>query len=486
MSAATRDAAVAAYPPLRLYIDGGWIGAADRATADVVDPTSESVLGRLPLADEADLARAIAAAERAFARWRAVPAIERGRLLRAVADRLRSMRDRWAALIALELGKPLVEALRETDTACEMFEWAAEEARRLYGRTIPSRTPGLRLTTVPGPIGPVGGIAGWNAPAITPARKISGALGAGCTIVMKPSEATPATALMIAEACDQAGVPAGVVNMLFGDPPAIGHRFATDPAIRLVTFTGGTGIGKQLAALGAGSLKRMVLELGGHAPAIVCDDVDAVAVATAAVAAKFRNVGQVCTSPTRFLVQAGAYEAFAARFIAEAAALQPGDPFDPATKMGPMQNRRRTDAIAAFAADARDRGARVAIGPGRDGPGFWHPTVVATDLPAGARAYHEEPFGPLAIIQPFATIDDALGEANRLPMGLASYAFTHDLRTAERLAAGIEAGTLSINHWVASFPETPFGGVKDSGVGSEGGSEGLAAFQQLRFVSVMG
>ncbi|TDR89850.1 NAD-dependent succinate-semialdehyde dehydrogenase [Enterovirga rhinocerotis] len=478
-----REKAVAAYPALRLFIAGRWVGAEGRRTTPVIDPTTERPLGALPVADEADLDGAIAAATEAFPAWRDTPPLARGRILRRAADLLRGRKSHWASLIALELGKPLAQAEAEIDTACEMFEWAADEGRRLYGRDIPARTPAMRLTAISDPVGPVGAIAGWNAPAITPARKISGALAAGCTIVIKPSEATPASALVIAQALEEAGLPPGVVNVVFGDPPTIGRTFATDPRLRLLTFTGGTQVGKELSALCAGTMKRMVMELGGHAPVLVFADSDIDAVAASGVTAKFRNSGQVCTSPTRFLVEAPAHDRFLEAFERAAGAIRVGDPFNSDTQMGPVQNARSVAALRGLAEDARDRG-RVSAGDCPEGPGFWLPPTVVSGVPRDAKVWHEEPFGPLAVIDSFASFDEAVAEANRLSLGLAAYAWTGSLGTSERLARAIQAGSLAINHWSASFPETPFGGVKDSGFGLEGGPEGLMAFRQPRFVSV--
>lgn len=480
-----RAVARAAYPSLRLYIDGAWVETERRRSSDVLDPTTGETLGRLPWADEQDLDRAIAAADRSFSVWQRISALDRARYLRDATAWLRTHRAQWASLIALELGKPYAEALRETETACEMFEWAAEEARRLYGRLIPPRVANMRMMAMPVPVGPAGAIAGWNAPSITPARKIAAALATGCTMVLKPSEGTPGTALMIAEAFDQAGLPPGVLNVVFGDPPTTGQRFATDPRLRMLSFTGGTLVGKLLAGAAGAALKRTVFELGGHAPVLVFADCDVESVARAAVAAKFRNSGQICTSPTRFNVEEAAYDRFVAAFVAAAGNLVVGDPFDPATQMGPMQNARRVSAIRELIDDAVSRGATEALrGHSPDRAGFFHTPTILTDVPLGARVTNEEPFGPLAVVSRFSGIDAAIAEANRLPFALAAYAFTNDLRVADRLGQEVQAGTFAINHWAASMPETPFGGMKDSGLGSEGGIEGLAAFQQIRFVSV--
>ena len=389
-----------------------------------------------------------------------------------------------ALTIALELGKPLPEAEREVDTCAEMFEWAAEECRRSYGRTIPGRSPGQRLEAFWQPVGPVAAFAPWNAPAITPARKIAGAIAAGCSVVIKPAEETPGAALLIARAAQDAGLPAGVLNMVFGDPVAVAHQFLASPDIRMVTFTGSTLVGRTLAAQAAADLKRATLELGGHAPCLVFADVDVEAVAAAAVAAKFRTSGQVCTSPTRFYVQQDVYGRFARRFTELAKAWRVGDPLDPNTQMGPVAHPGRLQAMGRMSGDFATCGATLAAGGERlEGDGyFWAPTVL-TDASDDLIAANEEPFGPLALIAPFKDVDDAVAKANRLPAALAAYAMTNDARIRGALRDGVEAGTLSITHWQASWPETPFGGLKESGLGLEGGVEGLQSFQQLRFIS---
>lgn len=473
------------YPNLRFFINGTWAGYSVRDTIEVVDPSCGEILGALPCATAQDVEQAIAAAARSFATWRNTPPLERARYLRTAAELLRDRRERWAGLIALELGKPFAEALRETDVACEMLDWAAEEARRIYGRLIPGRVANMRMMAFHEPVGPVGAISGWNAPAITPARKIAAALGAGCTLVLKASEATPACALELARAFDDAGLPAGVLNIIFGDPPQIADVMATHPDIRMLSFTGGTTVGKELASKAAASLKRGVYELGGHAPVLIFADSDIEAVGKAAATAKFRNSGQVCTSPTRFLVEQPAFERFVAAFAAAAGQIRIGDPFDPETQMGPLQNARRRDAIASLIDDAVASGAKVETGGETvAGPGFFFRPTVLTGVSGTARISREEPFGAVALVRPFNSIDEAIAEANRLPFGLAAYAFTSELAVTERLARELQCGTLAVNHWAASFPETPFGGVKDSGIGSEGGSEGVTAFCQTRFVSI--
>ncbi|CAO3439399.1 2,5-dioxovalerate dehydrogenase (EC 1.2.1.26) [Azospirillum doebereinerae] len=473
-----------AYPQLQLWIGGRWIDAEGRSTEPVINPATGGILGQLPHATLGDVDAAVAAAADGFRTWRQTSALDRSRVLRRTADLLRAGAENLATVITLELGKPLAEARREVETAAEMFEWAAEECRRSYGRIIPARSPGLRLMALREPVGPAAAFSGWNAPAITPARKLAGALGAGCSIVIKPSEGTPAAALFLARALEAAGLPPGVANMLFGNPGPVAERLMEAEAIRMVTFTGSVPVGKHLAALATRTMKRGVFELGGHAPALVFPDVDVEVVARGAAAAKFRNAGQICTSPTRFYVHDSIHDRFASAFAAAASELRVGDPLDPATRMGPVQNARRLVALEGLVRDAQENGATVAAGGARvERPGFFFQPTVLTGVTPACRAANEEPFGPLALIAPFRDFDDAVAQANRLPLGLASYAFTRDLATADRLATAIDCGNVVLNHWVVSFPETPFGGVKDSGVGLEGGSEGFHAFEQVKFVS---
>lgn len=457
-------------------------GTSDRVF-DVLNPSTGESLGTYPYASEADVQAALTAAQAAFKGWRQTSPQERSSKLRRVAALMRERRQAIATQIALELGKPITEANKEIDTAAEMFEWGAEEARRLYGRIIPARTPGVTQMAVLEPVGVVAAFAGWNAPAITPSRKIAGALAAGCSIVIKPSEETAGVALLIAKAVQDAGVPEGVLNMLFGDPAQIADQLCAAPEVAMVTFTGATSIGKQVGAKAAATMKRTTLELGGHAPVVVCADVDVDRLAASAVATKYRNTGQICTSPTRFLVEAPVYERFVRRFVEAVRALKVGDPMKPETQVGPLRNERRVQSVERMVQDARDRGLEIATGGRRiEGPGlFFEPTVI---LQPGTEsdAARIEPFGPIALMTPFDTLDQAIAEANRLPFGLAAYAFTNNLARAKRLADEIESGVVCINEWQASLPETPFGGHKDSGLGSEGGVEGILEFVKVKCV----
>ncbi|MDH0745133.1 NAD-dependent succinate-semialdehyde dehydrogenase [Pseudomonas sp. GD03842] len=465
------------------YIAGKFCTGTANAAITVINPATGNVLGSYPQASDTDVKRAIAAAAAALKTWRDTSALERSNMLRRSAALMRQRSDEIAKHISLELGKPFSEAKKEVVVAAEMFEWSAEEARRLYGRVIPARTPGVTQTVVLEPCGVVAAFAGWNAPAITPSRKIAGALAAGCTVVLKPSEETPGVALMIAQATADAGIPAGVINMVFGDPARIADILCTAPEIASISFTGATTVGKEIGGKAGALLKRTTLELGGHAPVIICDDVNVANVAASAAAAKFRNAGQVCISPTRFLVQRPIFDEFVDAFTRAARAFKVGDPFDADTQMGPLKNERRRSAVERLIEDARLRGLRIAAGGERlPGNGYYFQPTVIIEPQMDANVANIEPFGPVALISPFDKLDEAIIEANRLPFGLAAYAFTNNLAAAGKLSHMLQSGAICINEWLASLPETPFGGYKDSGLGSEGGIEGLREFLRVKSV----
>ncbi|MBV6303891.1 NAD-dependent succinate-semialdehyde dehydrogenase [Candidimonas humi] len=465
------------------FINGEFCAGSSQETLEVVSPSTAQVIGQLRMASAQDVQRAIECAGQAFRSWKKTGAKQRSDLLRKVAVEMRLDRDNLARQITTELGKPLGEAQKEVDVAAEMFEWAAEEARRLYGRLIPARAPGIEQLARLEPYGVVAGVSGWNAPAITPSRKISAALAAGCTIVIKPSEETAGVALLIAQAIQRAGLPAGTVNMVFGDAPQIVDQLCVSPDVAMITFTGATAVGKQVGAKAALHMKKATLELGGHAPVIVWHDVDIEKVAQATVATKFRNGGQVCTSPTRFLIHEKIYDKFCQSFVECVRRLRVMDPFDPQAQMGPLKNQRRRDAIDRLVANATESGAKLlAGGKAMDLPGyFYEPTVLAVHDQA-PDACRIEPFGPVALMIPVKSADEALDAANALPFGLAAYAFTNDLKLAHRFAGEIQSGVVCINELQASLPETPFGGYKDSGLGSEGGIEGLREFLRVKCV----
>jgi len=469
---------------LRLLIDGEWLDGAGRTTRHVINPATEAVLGSLPLATPADLDRALDAAQRAWPSWRALAPVQRGRILRRAADLLRSRTEEIARLATLEEGKTLTESRIEVGMAANVFEWYAEEGRRAYGRVLPQQTPGVRMTVVREPVGPVAAFAPWNFPLGNPARKLGAALGAGCTCILKPAEEAPASALSIASALVEAGVPPGVIAVVFGDPATVSAHLIASPVIRKISFTGSVPVGKQLLKLAAEGAKRTTMELGGHAPVIVFDDVDLDHVLDLAVAAKFRNAGQVCVSPTRFYVQDAVYERFLSGFAARAKALRVDDGLVDGARMGPLAHARRLAAVETFIEDAHGAGSRVLAGGRRIARrGWFHEPTVLGDVPDSARMMNEEPFGPIALINRFADFDTVIRAANRLPYGLAAFAFTRDSRRVNLLGEQIEAGMIGINSFTISVPESPFGGMKESGHGSEEGIEGLEACLATKFIT---
>src|ERR1700674_1023438 len=474
------------YPQLRLHIGGEWLDAGARNSQVVVDPATQKPLGTLPHATTEDLDRALAAAEKVFRAWRATSAYDRARVMRKAAEIIRERREHIARILTQEEGKIAAEAEIEVAVSAAIIEGYAGEARRSYGRVIPGRTAGMRQMVIQEPVGPVAAFTPWNFPALTPACKIGGALGAGCSLIIKPAEETPGTCIELARALQDAGLPAGVLNVVFGVPGQISEYLIKSPIIRKISFTGSVPIGKHLATLAAQNMKRATMELGGHSPVVITDDVDPEKTAEIAAKGKFRNAGQICVSPTRFFVHESIAERFAKRFSEVAGALQTGNGLDPKTGMGPLANPRRVDAMESFVADARDRGGKISAGGTRAGGGgfFFKPTVV-TGLSDDAKLMRDEPFGPVAPIVSFKTLDEVIQRANALPFGLAAYAFTNSTRTAALLSDALEAGMVGINTFAISTPETPFGGVKESGYGQEGGIEGLEAYTVKKFVAAM-
>jgi succinate-semialdehyde dehydrogenase / glutarate-semialdehyde dehydrogenase len=468
------------YPELQLYIDGRWKRASGQP---VINPADESVIGTVPHATTGDLDDALAAAGRGFVLWRNTSPAKRAQIILKAASLIRDRVDEMAIAMTLEQGKPIDQARLEILRGCEIIEWDATEGLRVYGRIIPSE-PGMRHSVLRQPIGPVAAFSPWNFPMSSPARKVAGALSAGCSIILKASEETPAGAMQLVRAFHDAGLPAGVLNLVFGNPAEISEYLIPQPAIRLITFTGSIPVGKKLSAMAGEHMKPVIMELGGHGPVIVCDDVDPVATAATSVIGKSRNAGQVCVSPTRFFVQEAIYKQFEDAFADKARQVKVGDGLDRSNQMGPLANSRRIDMMESLVADAKTKGARVVAGGSRIGNrGYFFPLTVLAEVPDDARAMNEEPFGPLALINPVKTLDEAIEKANALPFGLAAYAFTRSAKNADRLADGIEVGNLSINHFVASLAETPFGGVKDSGYGREGGTEGLQCYTVTKNVS---
>jgi succinate-semialdehyde dehydrogenase/glutarate-semialdehyde dehydrogenase len=475
------------YPNTQLYIDGQWINAASGRTMPVVNPASGDTIGTLAYAEQADLDHALEATAKGFATWKRISAYERSKMMRKAANLLRERLDHIAMLMTMEQGKTLAEAKGEILNGADTIDWFAEEARRAYGRVIPARSEGVYQLVVKEPVGPVAAFTPWNFPINQIVRKLSAALAAGCSIIVKAPEETPASPAELIRAFADAGVPPGTIGLVYGSPAEISSYLIPHPIIRKISFTGSTVVGKQLAALAGQHMKRATMELGGHAPVIIFDDADAAVAAKVMAASKFRNAGQVCISPTRFLVQEGIYDSFVEQFVANTKRLKVGDGLEAGTNMGSLANPRRSRAMQANVEDASKHGGKIKTGGHRIGEkgNFFEPTVV-TELPNDAKSMNEEPFGPMAIINPFKTFDDAVKEANRLPFGLAAYAWTKSAKTANAIASSVETGMISINHVGLGIPEVPFGGVKDSGYGSEGGSEAIEPYLNPKFVTQAG
>lgn len=475
------------YPNVNLLIDGKWRPSNSGRTIPVLNPATEEPIGTVAHADKSDLDEALVAAEKGFKVWRAVAPFERAKVMRKAAALMRERADAIGPILTMEQGKTLAEATLEANLAADIIEWFAEEGKRAYGRIIPARGPGIYQLAMKEPVGPVAAFTPWNFPINQVVRKLSAALAAGCSIIVKAPEETPAAPAELLRAFVDAGIPAGVVNLVYGVPSEISEYLIPHPTIRKISFTGSTNVGKQLSALAGLHMKRATMELGGHAPVIVFDDADIDSAAKILVGAKYRNAGQVCISPTRFMVQEGVYDQFIEKFVANTKSIKVGNGLDKDSRMGSLANPRRVAAIEEMVQDAVGKGAKVATGGSRVGNKgyFFEPTVV-TDVPRNARAMSEEPFGPLALVSPFSKFDDAAEEANRLPFGLASYAFTSSTKTATAIGAAIEAGMVSINSFGLALPETPFGGIKDSGHGSEGGTEAMEAYFNTKFISQTG
>jgi succinate-semialdehyde dehydrogenase/glutarate-semialdehyde dehydrogenase len=475
------------YINTQLFIDGQWRDAADGRSLAVHNPATGKEIGRVANAGRADLDTALAAAKKGFETWRDLTAIDRNKIMRKAAALLRERAAEIAPLLTQEQGKPLAEAKGEVLAAADITEWFADEGMRVYGRIVPARgNLAVRQMVLNDPVGPVAAFTPWNFPINQVVRKVAPALAAGCSVLVKAAEETPAAPAAFIKAFADAGIPAGVLQLVYGNPAEISNYLIPHPVIRKITFTGSTPVGKQLAALAGQHMKRVTMELGGHAPVIVADDADVTLAVKNAGAAKFRNAGQVCISPTRFLVHESVAKEFAEGLAAQAKALKVGDGLAEGTQMGPLANPRRVTAMAEVTQDAVQRGAKVLAGGARigDAGNFWQPTILA-DVPLEAKVFNDEPFGPIAAIRSFSSLESAIAEANRLPYGLAAYGFTRSLKNADLMARRIETGMLWINMPALPSAEMPFGGVKDSGYGSEGGPEAVQAYLNARAVSVM-
>lgn len=475
------------YPEVSLYIDGAWTKGAGGKTIPVLNPATGEEIGKVAHAEKADLDRALAAADKGFKAWKKVSPYDRYKVLRKAADIIRGRADEIGKIMSMEQGKPFIEAKGETLLAGDIMDWFAEEARRTYGRIVPPRAEGVYQLVVKEPVGPVAAFTPWNFPINQAVRKCSAALAAGCSIILKGPEETPASCAALVQAYVDAGVPAGAIQLVYGVPSEISEYLIPHPVIRKITFTGSTPVGKHLSMLAGQHMKRITMELGGHAPAIVFDDADVDTAVKVLSANKFRNAGQVCVSPTRFLVHESVYGKFVEGFTAFAKSLKVGDGLDKDTRMGPLANDRRVQAMEMFVADAVSKGAKVETGGKRIGNkgNFFEPTVL-TGINTDMRIMNEEPFGPLAPIMPFSSFDAVVEEANRLPFGLAAYAYTKSAKTAAAIGAAFESGMVSINHHGLALPEVPFGGIKDSGYGSEGGSEAIEAYLNTKFITQVG
>jgi succinate-semialdehyde dehydrogenase/glutarate-semialdehyde dehydrogenase len=467
-----------------LVINGKWREGSAKSSHDVFNPANGESIGKVAFATPADLDEALETAARGLEEWRAVSPWQRGAILKNAADRLRTDIDSVARIITREQGKPLAEAKAEVTRSAEFLEWGGEQARRITGRTLQGRQAGNRIEIESHPIGVVAAFTPWNFPMALAAKKFAGALGAGCSIICKPSEETPGSVLAMAKALLDAGVPPAAIGVVFGRPEEISSYLIPARVVAKITFTGSIPVGKQLAAAAGMVMKPVTMELGGHAPTIVCGDVDPEKAADVLARAKFANSGQICLSPTRFFVEDKIHKRFTARMVEHAKTWRVGDGLDPTSQMGPLANERRVQAVSRLVEDARGRGATIAAGGQRIGNrGFFYAPTVMTDVPDSAEILHSEPFGPIAPILPFSQEDRMLEQANGLEYGLSAYVFTNDATRQRRLKDALHFGTVGLNEFVTHLPEVPLGGWKESGFGTEGGTEILSPYQKTKFVS---
>ncbi|HLU19184.1 MAG TPA: NAD-dependent succinate-semialdehyde dehydrogenase [Pusillimonas sp.] len=477
--------ATPAYPDTRLLIANEWVDAHDGKILEVTNPATGQVIGTVAHAGIVDLDRALSAAHSGFTIWRDMSVYERADIMRRAASMLRQRADEIATCLTLENGKPLAEAKGEVKAGAEIIEWFADEGRRVYGRIVPGRNTSAQQWVLKEPVGPVAAFTPWNFPINQIVRKLGAALATGCSFLCKAPEETPASPAALLSCFVEAGIPPGVVGLVFGNPAQISEYLIPHRVIQKVTFTGSTVVGKQLAGLAGRHMKRVTMELGGHAPVIVAEDADIELAVKVASTSKFRNAGQVCISPTRFLVHRKVADAFIQGMTQYAQSLKVGDGLATETTMGPLANPRRVVAMEDMVADARQLGARILTGGERMGSAgnFYSPTIIA-DIPLESKLFNAEPFGPIAGVRVFDQLEEAIAEANRLPYGLAAYAFTRSVRNVRLLSSRVETGMLWINQPSAPSAELPFGGIKDSGYGTEGGPEALEAYLNTKTVSV--
>ena len=466
---------------LQLFIDGVWKSGDGREAHPVVNPVDAQPIADLPFATKADLEEALAASERAWPEWRSTDVDKRGSILHKTAALLRERAEHIGRIMTQEQGKPLAESRSEVLGSAQLFDWYAEEAKRDYGRTL-VRPAGQLSRVIRQPVGPVATFSPWNFPIYLLAKKVSAALATGCTVISRPPHETPGCATELFRALADAGIPNGVAQLVHGDADLISRTLIASRVIRKVSFTGSTNVGKHLMRLCADSMTRVTMELGGHAPVLIFEDCDLEKTLDMVVPQKFRNAGQVCVSPTRFYIQRGIYDHFVKGFAERTTKVKVGSGLDDGVKMGPLANERRPQAIETLVADAKAKGARVLAGGERGDAGFFFQPTLLADVPNEANIMNDEPFGPVAVSRPFDTFEEAIEQANRLPFGLAAFAFTENGRRANLIGDLVESGMVGINTFAISAADAPFGGVKDSGFGSEGGKEGLESYQVVKAV----
>ena len=475
------------YISTKLFINGYWVDSVKNETIEIHNPATEDYIGTVSHARKEDLDLALNAAQKGFLTWKNFSALERSKIMRKAADILKSRTKDIAKLMTIESGKPIADAEIELGMGIDQIEWFAEEGRRAYGRIIPSRLKAVNQFVFKEPVGVVAAFTPWNWPVQQTARKIGPALASGCSIIVKGPEETPTSTAEFVKAFDEAGIPKGTLNLVFGIPSEISEYLIPHPIVKKVTFTGSTQVGKQLMSLAGRYMKKVTMELGGHSPAIICEDANIETAANILVGTKFRNAGQICISPSRFLVHKKVYEKFLNLFVAKVRSIKVGNGLEDDIKMGPLIHERRLQTIEKLVKDAVDRGANIVTGGKRIGnKGYFFEPTVLTEVSKDSKLMNEEPFGPLAPILSFDHLDDALDEANRLEYGLAAYVYTNNLKLAQELGSNIESGQISINHHGLGLVENPFGGVKGSGVGSEMGAEGIEPYLNVKFISQVG
>ena len=473
------------YKDYGCFINGKWVVASDLQVKEVSSPVTGELIGLIPAATASDLQAALDSAQKGFNTWRAISPWDRSAILRKTADLLRERNSQYAIMMSTETGKPIAQAEGEWRDAADQFEWYAEETKRIYGQTIEARLPEIRMGVRMEPVGVVAAFSAWNFPALLPARKLAAALAAGCSVILKPAGEAPGSGMAILQTLMDDGLPVDVVNLVTGDSRKISKYLVESPIVKKVTLTGSTAVGREILQLAANGIKKVSMELGGHAPVIVFEDADIEAAAEMCARFKFRNCGQVCASPSRFYVHASHYQRFCDVFAAFAKAMVIGDGLNPDVGMGPMINARGLNHVQNLIADAIDKGAKLLAGgsapAGFSKGNFIAPTVLS-DVPDNARIMIDEPFGPIAPIASFVDFDEVIERANSTPYGLASYLFTTSLKTAALASERIEAGMVGINELAIASAEMPFGGVKQSGIGREGGAFGIQDYLEPKFI----